>query len=113
MSPGLFESILLNQYRRTIYSQAIFLQRGKNLVCGYAFIVKSDFDSIFLRYFMFDDSRCCLEDGTYPLAQASGAATGNIQLHNSLRSVNSLHKETGQQQEDNKGDEAIFWEFHG
>jgi hypothetical protein len=68
---------------------------------------------MFLRCFMFDDPRCCLEDRTYPVAKTSGGATGNIHLHNSLGSVNSLHRKTGQQQEGNEGDEAMFWEFHG
>ena len=62
---------------------------------------------------MFDDPIYCLEDSTYPLAQASGGAPGNIQLHNALSSVNGLHKKTGQQQERDEGDESMFWEFHG
>ena len=62
---------------------------------------------------MFDDPVRCLEDSTYPLAQASGGAAGNIQLHNSLRGVNSLHKKTGQHQERDEGDKSMFWEFDG
>jgi len=40
---------------------------------------------------MLDDSLCCLEDRTYPLTEASGGTTGDVQLHNFLSGVNSLH----------------------
>jgi hypothetical protein len=68
---------------------------------------------MFLRYFVFNDSVRCLEDSTYPVTQPSGGATGDVQLHNFFRSVNSLHEKTGQQQEGNEGDEAMFAESHG
>lgn len=62
---------------------------------------------------MFDDPFRCREDRTYPLAQSSGGAAGNVQLHNSLRRINGLRKKTDQQQERDEGDDAVFWELHG
>ncbi len=62
---------------------------------------------------MFDNPVCCLEDRTYPRAQASGGTAGNVQLHNSLGSVNCLRKKAGQQHQGNEGGESIFSELHG
>ena len=93
--------------------QFTFLQGGNDLLYGCLFVVEGDCDYIFPRHFMFDDPIYCLEDSTFPLTQASGGTSGNIQLHNALSSVNGLHKKTGQQQEGNECDESMFWEFHG
>ncbi|MBU0767447.1 hypothetical protein KKF55_06780 [Patescibacteria group bacterium] len=101
-----------NQDRLAIYGKFTPLKGGNNLLHGCFLVIEGDINCIFLGHFMLDDSLRCLEDNTYPLAQASGGAAGNIQLHNSLRSVNSLHKKAGQQQEGDKGDESMFWEFH-
>ena len=62
---------------------------------------------------MFDDPVNGREDRTYPLAQSSGGAAGNVQLHNSLRRINGLRKKTDQQQERDEGDDAVFCELHG
>ena len=105
--------LFFDQDRLAVYGKVTLLQGGDDLLYGGLFVVEGDCDYIFLRHLMFDDPVYCLEDRTYPLAQASGGATGNIQLHNSLRSVNSLRNKTGQQQEGGENDESMFWEFHG